>query len=75
MKKITDQEWLSRNFKKLINRHGGEYVLIANHKAFPVDEANLVKVEKELKKKFKISPIGMPIPRKGDLLSILICVK
>ncbi len=73
MKKLDDQKWLEKNFKKLIAKYGGEYVLIANHKVFPVNESNISKIEKELKEKYKTSPIGMPIPRKEDLLSILKC--
>ena len=72
MKQTSDQKWLEKNFKSLIAKYGGEYVLIAKHKVFPVNESNIVKIEKELRRKFGISPIGTPIPRKEDLLSILI---
>lgn len=71
MKIASDQLWLKRNFKKLVEKYGGEYILIANHKVFPVNESNIIKVEKELREKYKVSPIGTPIPRKEDLLSVL----
>jgi hypothetical protein len=71
MKRIDDKEWLRRNFKKLIEQYGGEFVLIANHKVFPVTESNVAKMEKILRKKYKTPPIGLPVPRKEDLSFVL----
>ena len=72
MKRADDQKWLKNNFKKLIDKYGGEFVLIAKHKVFPVNETNVTKVERELRLKYKVAPIGLPIPRKEDLLSVLV---
>lgn len=68
----NDREWLNLNFEKLVEKFGGRYVLIINHKVYPVNEDNIVKVEKELRAKYKKSPIGLPVPRPEDFVHILI---
>lgn len=67
-----DKKWLRSHFEEIVDKYAGKYVLVINHEVYPVNEDNIVEVEKVLRKKYERSPIGLPVPRPEEFTHVLI---
>jgi len=62
--------WIRKNFSKLVNRYGGEYVVIAGNKVF--SGKNPKTLEKEARQKHPAEEIvGMPVPKPEEFTCAL----
>lgn len=62
--------WIKENFPKLVNRYGGQYVVVAGGEIFAGKSPQVL--EKEAKEKYpKEIPFGMPVPRPEDFTCAL----
>lgn len=62
--------WIRKNFTHLVDRHGGQYVVIAGGHVFSGKNPEIL--EEEARKKYpKETPVGMPIPKPEDFACAL----
>ena len=62
--------WISKNFSKLVEGYGGQYVIVAAGEIFSGKEPKTL--EKEAQKKYpRETPVGMPVPRREDFTCAL----
>jgi len=62
--------WIRKNYSKLVNRYGGQYVVIAGGEVFAGQSPQVL--EKEARAKYpKETPFGMPVPRPEDFTCAL----
>ena len=68
---VNDDEWIKANFKTLIHKFPGQYVIVCGGESFVGKDAG--KLERQARKAHPEAKIttGMPIPRKEDLLPII----
>lgn len=65
-----DDEWILKNLEKLVDEHGGKYVVVADGETFIGRDAALL--EKQARKKHPgVTPTGMPIPQPKDFTCAL----
>ena len=70
IKLSRDQTWLNANFERLIDEFEGQYVVVSNGESFVGSDA--AELQRRARKKSPDTiPLGMPIPHKKDLLSLL----
>lgn len=70
IKKKDDDRWIREHFEWLVDNFPGQYLVVAEGEPFIGYDAG--KLEKEARKKHPgVTPIGMPIPRPEDFVSIL----
>lgn len=69
-KKIDDDKWICDHFEWLVDNFPGQYLVVAEGEPFIGYDAG--KLEKDARRKHPgVIPIGMPIPRPEDFVSIL----
>ena len=62
--------WIRKNFSKLVNRYGGQYVVIAGNKVFSGKDPEVL--EKEARAKHPAEEIvGMPVPKPEEFTCAL----
>ena len=68
--RISDEEWIRRNFGNLVKKYAGKYALVADGELFVgTDGAAL---EREARRKHPgVIPSGLPIPRPEDFTCAL----
>ena len=65
IKKITNTEWIRKHFGELVDKHAGEYAIVADGEVFIGYDP--VALEETAKKKHpKAKTTGIPIPRPED---------
>ena len=67
---INDHEWLRKNIGKLVDKHGGKFLVIAENEPFIGDDAKQL-VKKAKAKYPKTTLTSMPIPRPEDFTCAL----
>jgi len=72
---ISDDKWIKRHFEELVDKYGGQYLVVAEGEPFiGYDVARLFKEAR--RKHPKAIPTCMPIPEPEDFVSILtLCLK
>lgn len=71
---INNDAWIADHFEEIVDKYGGKYpyILVSRNKIFPIKPGdNIVKIEKEITKKYG-KPIGMPVPRPEALRSFIL---
>jgi len=67
--KINDDEWIRQHFEEIVDRYGGQHIVVCNGEIFVGEKA----IEEARKKYPHIIPISMPVPRPEEFMHILIC--
>ena len=74
-KKMSDDEWIAEHLQELVDKYGGQYLVVAEGEPFiGYDVAELFSEARH--KHPGVTPTCMPIPRPEDFVSILmLCLK
>lgn len=66
-KVISNDEWIRKNFEKLVDKFGGQHIIVSCGEVFTGDNAL-----KEARKKYPNAiPTSMPVPTPQDLICAL----
>ena len=69
-KKMSDDEWIAEHLQELVDKYGGQYLVVAEGEAFI--GYDVVELERKAKAKHPNAvTTGMPIPRPEDFVSLL----
>ena len=71
--KNKNDEYFSKHFEKLVDKHGGKWIVIVDGKKFAIGyKYELSKMLKKARKKYPgKTPLAAPIPREEELQCIL----
>ena len=70
LKRQSDDAWISAHFQELVEKYGGQYIVVA--KGEPFIGYDVAELERKAKAKHPgVITTGMPIPRPEDFVSIL----
>ena len=68
LKKLDDDAWIKDHFEKIVDKYGGQHIIVCQGKIFTGDKAL-----KEAKRKYPRSiPTSMPVPRPEEFVHVLI---
>jgi hypothetical protein len=70
---IDNDQWIREHFEEIVDKYGGKvpYILVARGRIFPITaQDNIAEIEKMVTKRFG-KPVGMPVPKREDFMSIL----
>ena len=74
---INNDVWIKDHFEMIVDKYGGRYpyIFVAAGKIFPIKLGDdIAKIEKQITAKYG-KPIGMPVPKREDIFSILFLKK
>ena len=63
--RVNDDEWIRRHFEELVDTYGGQYIIVAGGEVFSGDDVRRLEA-KARRKRPRIIPTGMPVPRPQD---------
>lgn len=66
-KKIDNDAWITAHFEEIVNKYGGQHIIISGGEIFTGENA----IDKARKKHPNIIPTSMPVPRPQDFTHIL----
>jgi hypothetical protein len=72
---IDNDQWIKDHFEEIVNKYGGKvpYILVAQGRIFPIRaQDDIAKIEARITKLYGSRPVGMPMPKPEDFLSVLI---
>lgn len=70
VKSFNDDEWIRKHFKDLVDKHPGQYAVVAKGELFIGQDAGTLYAQAR-RKHPDVVPTGMPIPRPQDFVCAL----
>ena len=68
--RVNDDKWIRQHFEELVDRYGGQYIIVAGGEVFADDEVRRLEA-KARRKHPGVIPTGMPVPRPQDFQCVL----